>query len=77
MSTSKPISTIATGKPGRPASVRKRAVFLIGSSNVKALDEAGLCIVPRAVISALSLFVGEPMSAHDPELPKPHPAPGA
>ena len=53
------LTTILTGKPGRPAHVSRRAAKLIGAGNVAALQAAGLFIVPSRVLRELALIVGE------------------
>lgn len=55
----KPLTTILTGKPGRPAHVSRRAAKLIGNANVAALRAAGLHIVPGRILRELAIIVGE------------------
>lgn len=57
-----PVTTIATGQPGRPRSVRKRAESLIGSAGVEALRVNGLAVVPANLVKELALFC-EPSAA--------------
>lgn len=75
MTTRRPLTTLSTGKRGRPPSVRKRVRALIGAGNLHALETAGFIVVPRPAIAELSLFLGEPMSNDDPALPQPPPQP--
>jgi hypothetical protein len=72
MSTSKPVTTIPSERPGRPRSVRKRAEALIGSAGVEALRINGLAVVPANLVKELALFC-EPSAAEvaaQPEQPK-------
>ena len=71
MPTSKPLTSIATGKRGRPPTVIRKAERLIGSANMKALRDADLYLVPGSLVRELSLIVGEPVPDNDPALPSP------
>jgi hypothetical protein len=59
---SEPVTTPTTPKPRkgpRPSAetIRKRVIYLIGSGNVKELDEAGYVVVPRDALVELTSMV--------------------
>lgn len=54
-----PLATRPTTRKGpRPSAetIRKRVTFLIGSGNVKELDEAGYVVVPASLLVELTGF---------------------
>lgn len=59
MSNSRQCSTITTGKPGRPKSIRRKAAGLIGSAGLAALESADLHIVPGSILRELAIITGE------------------
>lgn len=59
MSNRRPCSTITTGKPGRPKSIRRKAAGLIGSAGLAALESADLHIVPGSILRELAIITGE------------------
>ena len=63
------ITHIVTNKPGRPASTRRKAESLIGTSGVEALAKADLHIVSGAIVRELCLLIGTPfpMAVSEPE----------
>jgi len=65
----RPVTTILTGRPGRPKEVRRKVESLIGAAGLAALDNAGLVVVPARILNELQLLVGEqaPQSKADPE----------
>lgn len=56
---SRPVTTILTGKPGRPKGVRRKVESLVGAAGLAALDSAGLVVVPARILNELQLLVGE------------------
>lgn len=69
-------TTIPTGKPGRPKSVRKRAENLIGVAGVSALAAADLHIVPGRIFRELALLVGDQADTVTEQPPQPPATPG-
>ncbi len=59
MSNRRPCSTITTGKPGRPKSIRRKAESLIGTAGLAALEAADLHIVPGSILRELAIITGE------------------
>lgn len=59
MSNSKPLTTITTGRPGRPAAIQKKAALLIGSAGVEALRQADIFLIHGSLARELALIVGE------------------
>jgi hypothetical protein len=57
MSNSKPLSTVTTGRPGRPAAMHRKAALLIGSAGVEALRQADIYLVPGPLARELALIV--------------------
>ena len=55
----RPVTTIITGKPGRPKGVRRKVESLVGAAGLAALDSAGLVVVPARILHELQLLVGE------------------
>ena len=55
----RPVTTIITGKPGRPKGVRRKVESLVGAAGLAALDSAGLVVVPARILNELQLLVGE------------------
>ena len=55
----RPVTTILTGKPGRPKGVRRKVEALVGAAGLAALDSAGLVVVPARILHELQLLVGE------------------
>ena len=55
----RPVTTILTGKPGRPKGVRRKVESLVGAAGLAALDSAGLVCVPARILAELQLLVGE------------------
>ena len=55
----RPVTTIITGRPGRPRGVRRKVESLIGAAGLAALDSAGLVVVPARILAELQLLVGE------------------
>ena len=55
----RPVTTIITGRPGRPKGVRRKVESLIGAAGLAALDSAGLVVVPARILAELQLLVGE------------------
>ena len=55
----RPVTTIITGKPGRPKGVRRKVESLVGAAGLAALDSAGLVCVPARILNELQLLVGE------------------
>ena len=55
----KPVTTILTGRPGRPKGVRRKVESLVGAAGLAALDNAGLVVVPALILNELQLLVGE------------------
>ena len=55
----RPVTTILTGRPGRPKGVRRKVEALIGAAGLAALDSAGLVVVPARILAELQLLVGE------------------
>lgn len=55
----KPVTTILTGRPGRPKGVRRKVESLVGAAGLAALDNAGLVVVPARILNELQLLVGE------------------
>ena len=55
----RPVTTIITGKPGRPKGVRRKVESLVGAAGLAALDSAGLVCVPARILHELQLLVGE------------------
>jgi hypothetical protein len=60
------MSTIASNKPGRPASVQRKAEALIGTAGFAALKANDLHIISGPIVRELALIVGEPQ----PEYPE-------
>lgn len=59
MSNSRPCSTITTGKPGRPKTIRRKAESLIGTAGLAALESADLHIVPGTILRELAIITCE------------------
>jgi hypothetical protein len=55
----RPVTTILTGRPGRPKGVRRQVEALVGAAGLAALDNAGLVVVPARILHELQLLVGE------------------
>ena len=55
----RPVTTILTGRPGRPKGVRRKVESLVGAAGLAALDSAGLVVVPASILNELQLLVGE------------------
>lgn len=55
----RPVTTILTGRPGRPKGVRRKVESLVGAAGLAALDSAGLVCVPARILNELQLLVGE------------------
>ena len=55
----RPVTTILTGRPGRPKGVRRKVESLVGAAGLAALDSAGLVVVPARILHELQLLVGE------------------
>lgn len=55
----RPVTTIITGRPGRPKGVRRKVESLVGAAGLAALDSAGLVCVPARILNELQLLVGE------------------
>ena len=55
----RPVTTILTGRPGRPEGVRRKVESLVGAAGLAALDSAGLVVVPARILNELQLLVGE------------------
>ena len=55
----RPVTTIITGRPGRPKGVRRKVESLVGAAGLAALDSAGLVVVPARILHELQLLVGE------------------
>ena len=55
----RPVTTIITGRPGRPKGVRRKVESLIGAAGLAALDSAGLVVVPARILAELQLLVGD------------------
>ena len=55
----KPVTTIITGRPGRPKGVRRKVESLVGAAGLAAIDNSGLVVVPARILNELQLLVGE------------------
>ena len=55
----RPVTTILTGKPGRPKGVRRKVESLVGAAGLAAIDNSGLVVVPARILNELQLLVGE------------------
>lgn len=65
----RPVTTIITGRPGRPKGVRRKVESLVGAAGLAALDSAGLVCVPARILNELQLLVGEQAALHKADTP--------
>lgn len=75
MSNSKPITTVTTGRPGRPAAMHKRAAQLIGSAGVEALRNADLYLISGSLARELALIVEPSATPSEPTTQPPEQKP--